>query len=65
MAGSTCYRGHFRVMWKQRCGSGNKDDSKKGDYTSDLLVASEWLMEEDRTGPASHDWGKEGDHRSV
>lgn len=52
-------------MWKQRRGLGNKDDSEKGNYASDLLVASKWLMEEERTGPASHDWSEEGDHRSV
>ena len=45
VAGSTCYRGYVRVMWKQRCGSGDENNAKEGDDAGDLLVASKWLME--------------------
>ena len=34
-------------MGKQRCRLSNEDDSQKGNNASDLLVASEWLMEEE------------------
>ena len=47
LAGSTCYRRYVRVMWKQRCGSGDENDAQEGDKAGDLLVASEWLMEKE------------------
>ena len=47
VAGSTCYRRYVRVMWKQRCGSGDENDAQEGDDPGDLLVASKWLMEKE------------------
>lgn len=52
-------------MGKQRRGSGNEDDSKKGNYTSDLFITGEWLMEEDRTCPTSDDGRQKGDDGGI
>lgn len=53
------------MVRKEGCRLGDEDDSKKGDDASNLLVPSKWLVEENRTGPASHDWSKKCDDARI
>ena len=53
------------MVWKEGCWLGYENDSKEGDYASNLLVSSKWLVEENGTGPASHNWSKKCDDARI